>query len=84
MIHMTCGRLDEAEETLGKTIMINIGMGNIEGAARDLANLGGLHSAKGELDKARELWIKARDGYNIVGMEDMAEKVQQWIDGIED
>ena len=84
MIHMTCGRLDKAEDTLGKTIMINMGMGNIEGAARDLANLGGLHSARGEFNKAREVWIKARDGYDIVGMKDMAKKVKEWIDEIKD
>jgi len=82
MIHMTYGRFDEAKGTLGKTITINMGMGNIEGAARDLANLGGIHRAKGEIDKAREVWIKARDGYDIVGMKDMAKKVQGWIDGL--
>lgn len=81
-IHMRCGRFDEAEDTLRKTLKINMEMGNIEGASRDLANLGGIHAAKGEIDKARDVWIKARDGYDIVGMKDMAKKVQGWIDGL--
>lgn len=81
-IHMRCGRFDEAEDTLRKTLTINMGMGNIEGASRDLANLGGIYAAKGEIDKGRDVWIKARDGYDIVGMKDMAKKVQGWIDGL--
>jgi len=81
MIHMRCGRFDEARDTLQKTLTINMGMGNIEGAARDLANLGEIHHIKGEFTKALDAWIKARDGYDIVGMRHMVEKVEGWIKG---
>lgn len=53
-------------------------MGNSHG------NLGLLYGKRGDVEKARQLWAKARELFRRIGMPHMVEKMQRWIKGIDD
>ena len=44
------------------------------------ANLGVLYETRGDLARASEYWIKARDIFSQIPMLHMVEKVQKWLD----
>jgi hypothetical protein len=50
--------------------------------ASDYGNLGNLQELRGDLDGAREQWVKSRDLYARLGATHMVERVQGWIDGL--
>ena len=49
------------------------------GVAHGYANLGVIHRTRGDLDQARELWIKSRDLYDRIGMPHMVDEVGGWL-----
>ncbi|MBL4590720.1 MAG: tetratricopeptide repeat protein, partial [Phycisphaerales bacterium] len=54
-----------------------------EGMACDLGNLGLIERTRGNLEEARGLWVRARDLFVEIGMPQMVEKTQAWIDGLD-
>ncbi len=78
------GDLDGAEAMYRKALEINEKLGRPEGMADTYANLGRVLENRGHLDGARELWTKARDLFQKIGMPHMVEKVQGWLDELED
>ncbi len=83
LIYQTRGDLDEAERMHRKALDINEQLGCKEGVASDYANLGLLAEERGKMNEARELWIKARDLYARIGMPNMVEKMQVWVDKLD-
>src|SRR3972149_8516176 len=84
LIYQTRGELDRAEEMLKKSLAINEELGRKEGMANQYSNPGGLHRDRGDKSKAREYWTQSRDLFAEIGMPHMAEKVQGWIDELQD
>ena len=52
--------------------------------AADYGNLGRLEHARGNMAGARAFWGQARDLYAEIGMPHMVEKLQGWIDSLDD
>jgi hypothetical protein len=52
--------------------------------AADYGNLGLIYQTRGDLDRAREFWTRALDLYQKVGMPHMVDKVQGWLDALDD
>ncbi len=46
------------------------------------SSLGEVARDRGDLEQARELWMKARDLYAKIGIRHMAKEKQQWLDGL--
>ena len=59
-------------------------LGRLEGMAIQYGNLGIIFATRGELDEAGKRWTKARDLYAKIGMPQMVEKHQRWLDGLPD
>ena len=58
--------------------------GRLEGLANQYANLGVIYEVRGDLDEARDLWIKSRDLFQKIGIPHMVSKVEGWLDGLND
>jgi hypothetical protein len=65
-----------------KPLEIDETLARLEGMASDYGNLGNLQELRGDLDGAREQWVKSRDLYARLGATHMVERVQGWIDGL--
>lgn len=76
------GDLEEAEKMLRKALTIDEKLGRREGMATQYGNLGLIFAKRGDLDKARLHWTKARDVFAQIGMPQMVERVERWLDGI--
>jgi len=84
VIYQTQGDLDRAEEMLKKSLSIYEQLGSKEGMANQYGNLGSVYKDRGDKSKAREYWTQSRDLFAEIGMPHMAEKVQGWIDELQD
>ena len=67
-----------------KSLEIEKTLANPEGIATDYANLGFVYKIKGNSKNAREYWLKALELFKKIGMPHMIEKVQGWLDELED
>lgn len=76
--------LDKAEEMHLKSLEINGRIGHLGGMAIQHANLGFIYQERGDFKKAKEFWVKSLGLYKQIGMPQMVEKVQKWIDSAED
>ena len=83
-IYRTRGDLDEAEQMHKKALEINEKLGRLEGMARGYVNLGLVCQTRGDLDEAREYWEKAMEIFRNIGVKPEIEKVQGWIDGLDE
>lgn len=63
-----------------KSLEIYERLGLQEGIANSYSNLGLINHWRGEPDKARGYWEKARDLYKKIGMPHMVKKIQEWLD----
>ena len=80
LIYLTRGELDRAEEMHKKSLAIEEKLGRLEGMASDYGNLGSVALLRGDLAGAQKLWTKARDLFAKVGMPDMVNEMQGWLD----
>ncbi len=83
ILYKTRGELDKAEEFYLKSLAINETLGRKEGMANQYTNLGNLYKTRGELDKARESWEASAQLFKSLGSLN-ADRVQDWIDSLED
>ena len=51
--------------------------------ASEYGNLGSVYKERGDVEKARQYWVKAVDLYKKIGMPHKVKKVQGWIDEID-
>jgi len=82
-IYLTRGELDKAEEMNRMALEIDKKIGRLEGTAIRYANLGLIYKQRGDIGKAKGYWEKALELYKKIGMPQMVEKVEGWIEGIE-
>ena len=80
---LTRGDLDGAEKMFLKALEINDKLGRLEGKAMQYGNLGNLYELRGDKKKAKEYLVRACDLYKQIGMKPQLEKVQGWIDELE-
>ena len=80
----TRGDLAAAEGYYTQALKLNQELGRKEGMANQYGNLGGLEHARGNMAGARAFWGQARDLYAEIGMPHMVEKLQGWIDSLDD
>lgn len=52
--------------------------------ANQYCNLELIDRTRGELERAAELWTKARDLFQVIGMRKEAQKIQGWLDDLPD
>ncbi len=83
VIYKTKGDLAKAEDMLNKSLEIEKKLGHLEGMANQYGNLGSVYEQQGDNEKAREYSEKAVGLYKKIGMPQMVEKVQEWIESIE-
>lgn len=81
-VYQARGDLDAAEEMYKQSLAINERLGRFEGAALQYGNIGVVYETRGDLIAARDHWTKARDLYAKIGMPQMVENVQSWLDGL--
>ena len=81
-IYYCIGELDAAEQMLRRAIEIEEKLGRPEGMAKQYGNLGAIYEERGDIKKAREYWVKARDLFAKIGMPNEVKKVEGWIEGI--
>jgi hypothetical protein len=63
-----------------KSLAIEEKLGRQAGMAAEYGYLGLVAAGRGDLDRARELWTKARDLYAKIGMPHEVERMQGWLD----
>ena len=78
------GDLDQAVEHIEKALAIETELGRKEGMAADYGNLGIVYKIRGELGRAREYWKQSVALYSEMGVPHMVEKVQGWLDALDD
>ncbi|MEL6946800.1 MAG: tetratricopeptide repeat protein [Pseudomonadota bacterium] len=78
------GELDKAEEAYTKSLKIEEELGRKEGMASDYGNLGVLYRVRDDLKTARSYWQKSLALFEDIGMPHRVEKVQGWLDGLND
>lgn len=83
-VYITRGELSKAEAYFLEALAIDEKVGHTEGVAHSCGNLGILFDNQGEADKAREYWNRSRDCYEELGAPHMVEKVQKWLDDLDD
>ncbi|MGD2110971.1 MAG: tetratricopeptide repeat protein, partial [Phycisphaerae bacterium] len=84
LIYQTRGDLDQAEKMHRKSLAIEEKLGRLEGMAIQYGNLGTVYEQRGDVATAREYWTKARDLFEQIGIPHEVEKVQAWLDELED
>ena len=77
------GDPDKAEQMFRDGLKIEERLGRLEGMATKYGNLGSICMKRGDLDKAREYWLKARELFKKIGMPHMVEKMQGWLESLE-
>ncbi len=77
------GDVDKAEEMHKKALEIDEKIDHLEGVARHSSNLGLVYQKRGDIGKARNYWERAVELYKKIGIPHRVEKVQGWIEGIE-
>ena len=80
LVYKRRGDLDKAEQMHRKALEIDEKLGRLEGMANQYSNLGSVYQTRGDLGQARELSGKAVKLYQRIEMPHMAQKVQGWID----
>lgn len=83
LIYWRLGELARSEEMHRKALEIDERLGRQEGVANHYGNLGLIYEQQGNASKARKLWNRARDLYQNIGMPHMVEKVQRWLNELE-
>ncbi|MFB0555624.1 MAG: tetratricopeptide repeat protein [Phycisphaerae bacterium] len=83
LIYEKRGELDKAEEMYKKALDINNKIGRLEGQAIQYHNLASVYKQRGDVAKAKEYWEKALELYKRIGMPHEVEKVEGWIEGID-
>ena len=66
-----------------KSLEISEKLGLLEGTASDYGNLGVVYETRGDLAKARDFWRRSVELYQRIGMPQMVQKVQGWIDELD-
>ena len=74
--------LVKAEQMVKKSLVIYERLGQLGGIANNYSNIGVVHQARGDDEKAREYWEKALGLCAKVGMKPEIEKTQRLIDGL--
>ncbi len=82
IIAETRGDLDGAELHYREGLAISKKLGRLEFQADNLGNLGAIAETRGDSTEARRLWVEARDLFAKIGMPQMVERVQGWIDSL--
>ena len=67
-----------------ESLKIDKKLGWLEGMARDYDNLGGVFEDRGDASAACGFWTKSRELYARIGIPHEVERVQGWLDGLED
>ena len=83
IIYNKRGELDKAEEMHKKALEIDEKLGSKKGMASDYGNLGVIYGKRGDIGKAKEYWEKALELFKKIGMPREVEKVEGWIESIE-
>jgi len=83
-IYKTRGELDKAEDRVKKSLEINEKLGRLEGMAGDYNNFGIIYKIRGNFDKAKQYWLKAKKLYQQIGIPNMVEKTQQFLDSLKE
>ncbi len=73
------GDVNDAEAMYQKALRIDEQLGHLKGMARDYGNLGNIMQTRGNLDGAREFWMKARDLFAQLGAQHMVDKVERLL-----
>ncbi|WP_415717640.1 tetratricopeptide repeat protein [Maridesulfovibrio sp.] len=84
LIRKTQGDLEGAEEFQLKALEIDKELGRKEGMAIRYGNLGLIRKTQGDLEAAKDFWQKSLALYKQIGAAPMIEKVQGWLDELED
>ncbi|NVL91278.1 MAG: tetratricopeptide repeat protein [Desulfobacterales bacterium] len=84
LVYKTRGDLDKAEEMHKKSLEIEKKLGHLEGMANSYGNLGLIYEERGDVEKAREYWEKAVGLFKKIGMPHKVEKVEGWLEKLED
>ena len=83
LIYQRRGERDKAKEMYLKSLEIAEKLDYKEIMAALYSNLGSVYRQRGDIQKAKEYWEKALGLYKRIGMPHMVEKVEGWINGIE-
>jgi tetratricopeptide (TPR) repeat protein/energy-coupling factor transporter ATP-binding protein EcfA2 len=83
-VYRICNDLDKAMELYHKSLRINEQLGRQEGIANNYSNLGIVHRLRGEVGEARKYWIKAHYICIEMPMPHMVEKVQDWLNKLDE
>jgi tetratricopeptide (TPR) repeat protein len=79
VIYRRRGELDQAEEIQLKGLALNEAIGRKIGVARAYANLAVIYHAREEHQRMRDCGCKARDLWRVMGLNQEAAKVEQWL-----
>ncbi|NDV28016.1 tetratricopeptide repeat protein [Desulfovibrio sp. JC010] len=78
------GDIAGAEEFYYKALELDKELGRKEGLAVRYGNLGSIRQIQGDLEGAEEFWKKSLTLYKQIGAAPMIEKVQGWLDELEE
>jgi tetratricopeptide (TPR) repeat protein len=83
-VYYANGDLVNAIEMYEKALELFTELGGKGGMAAHYSNLGLVNIEIGDKQNAKEYWLKALDLYEQVGIPHMIEKVQNWLDELEE
>ncbi len=83
VVYMNRTELDKAEKYQLMSLKINEKLQNKKNIAGNYENLGEIYKKRGDDAVALSYWKKSFSLYKEIGMKQMAERVQSWIDGLE-
>ena len=84
IVYRRRGDLDEAEEMHLKSLEISEKLGLLEVTAGEYGNLGNVYKRRGDPGKARDFWVRSVELYRRIGIPHMVQKVQGWIDRLDE